>query len=232
MIVSTKIAKLFKDCGFVNIDYLVENKINVSPSKILNALNRDWRRGIKPLSMLNKDDPIFGFNDIGGTENSTLSYIGMACKYPLTESGRIMSITAYVKLEANGNLKAGLYADVVGVPTNLLSQSGAVGVGLTFSWVDFDIVDYVASPADYWLAWIADQVHYYRYDAGDVNQGACHDVVYPDFPNPFGSVTPHDEKMSIYATYTSWTGKISGVTNPARVMGVAAGDIAKVKGVS
>lgn len=35
-----------------------------------------------------------------------------------------------------------------------------------------------------------------------------------------------------YATApTGWTGKISGVTNPAKVMGVAAANIAKVKGV-
>lgn len=50
---NTKIAKMFKHPGFVNIDYLVENKLETNPSKILNILNRDWRKRVKPLSMFN-----------------------------------------------------------------------------------------------------------------------------------------------------------------------------------
>ena len=41
--------------------------------------------------------------------------------------------------------------------------------------------------------------------------------------------------MSLYGTgeeaVVGWTGKISGVTNPAKIMGVEVGNIAKVKGV-
>lgn len=44
------------------------------------------------------------------------------------------------------------------------------------------------------------------------------------------------EDFSIYCDYTAavvgWTGKISGVTDPAKVMGVAVADVAKVKGVA
>lgn len=35
-----------------------------------------------------------------------------------------------------------------------------------------------------------------------------------------------------YPPPAGWTGKISGVTNPAKVMGVDVANIAKVKGVS
>lgn len=39
-------------------------------------------------------------------------------------------------------------------------------------------------------------------------------------------------KLEIVYTPPGWTGKVSGVTNPAKVMGVSAANIAKVKGVS
>lgn len=41
-------------------------------------------------------------------------------------------------------------------------------------------------------------------------------------------------QLSVYGTSApaGWTGKISGVTNPAKIMGVAVGSIAKVKGVA
>ena len=40
---------MFKHPGFVNIDYLVENKLERNSSKILNILNRDWRKWVKPV---------------------------------------------------------------------------------------------------------------------------------------------------------------------------------------
>jgi len=42
------------------------------------------------------------------------------------------------------------------------------------------------------------------------------------------------DTVSLYATGTEpgWTGKISGVTNPAKIMGVSVANISKVKGVS
>lgn len=41
-----------------------------------------------------------------------------------------------------------------------------------------------------------------------------------------------DDIFSLYgAAAPGWTGKIAGVTNPAKVMGVAVADIAKIKGV-
>ncbi len=39
-------------------------------------------------------------------------------------------------------------------------------------------------------------------------------------------------KLTIEYGAAGWTGKISGVTNPAKIMGVAVADIAKVKGVA
>ncbi|GAI34999.1 unnamed protein product, partial [marine sediment metagenome] len=46
MIVSTRIAKMFKHPGFVNVDYLVRKKIDAPISSILNVLNRDWRKWV------------------------------------------------------------------------------------------------------------------------------------------------------------------------------------------
>ena len=40
------------------------------------------------------------------------------------------------------------------------------------------------------------------------------------------------ETIAIQPTAAGWTGKVSGVTNPAKVMGVSAANIAKVKGVA
>ena len=65
---------------------------------------------------------------------------------------------------------------------------------------------------------------------------------YSEFPQNYGAPespwvaaaegTTRD--FSIYVNYTElgWTGKISGVTNPAEIMGVAKADIAEVKGVA
>lgn len=65
--------------------------------------------------------------------------------------------------------------------------------------------------------------HWYK--AGD--NIACTSVVFALVAN---------QSLSVYGTGATapagWTGKISGVTNPAKIMGVAVGSIAKVKGVA
>jgi len=42
-----------------------------------------------------------------------------------------------------------------------------------------------------------------------------------------------DPKPTLYVEYSvGWTGKISGITNPAKIMGIPVADIAKVKGIA
>lgn len=57
----------------------------------------------------------------------------------------------------------------------------------------------------------------------DFNQFYSEDYVGPPTPKP-----------TLYVEYTppAWSGKISGVTDPAKIMGVAVADIAEVKGVA
>lgn len=48
----------------------------------------------------------------------------------------------------------------------------------------------------------------------------------------WGYESAYDLCFYVYGVTVGWTGKISGVTNPAEVMGVAVANIAKVKGVA
>jgi len=60
-------------------------------------------------------------------------------------------------------------------------------------------------------------------------------LTYDSWPDPLipGGTYPNFD-LSIYCTYTplGWSGKVSEVTNPAKVMGVDVANIAKVKGVA
>jgi len=72
--------------------------------------------------------------------------------------------------------------------------------------------------------------------------GATAVASYMEFPQNYGApespwvVNPEGTTLdySIYVNYTltGWSGTISGVTNPAEIMGVAKADIAEVKGVA
>jgi hypothetical protein len=206
VIVSRKISEIFKNCGFVNINYLYRNKIVAQPSKILNIINRDWRRWIKPDVMR---DPTFGYTDIGPW---TITYMGSgrheAFVYNLPEDGQATSITAYIAKQTNGTPvsgKAAIYNIVGGHPYQrvALSQENTSVTG-TWQWYDFPIspgVDLTAG--DYGLLVKLTDTWQFKYYSGTTGQRHYNSDFHPGDPlEVWPGCTGHfDHKMSIYCTY-------------------------------
>lgn len=103
---------------------------------------------------------------------------------------------------------------------------------LTNGWADWKTLNIISggtlAPIDYWLVIFKSEYILLAYKT-ETDKGAWQDVAYNNFPDPW-SPTLVDEKLSIYCTYSPWTRRVSGVSDPAKVMGVA--NISKVKGVS
>lgn len=216
MIVSTKIAKMFKDCGFVNIDYLVESKLERSPSKILNILNRDWRKWVKPVCMLGDVKTMFDGGGLDPTFGYISPYVGKssvggqqcmwACRFTMPEAGNIMSITAYVK-SYNGTKgsKTVIYADNAGLPASRLALSSEdIALTEVIAWQEYDIL-YSGVNTDYHLTFACEDGGEIGYgNAGGTNQRSIKLISdYTNPPNPFGTPTASaDVNLLIYATYT------------------------------
>jgi len=142
MLISGKIARLFKHPGFVNIDYLIEQKIYVSPSIILNALTRDWRKWRRPAGFNKiqkvKDalDPTFGYETVGSSSEYAGNHI-RGSWFSCPEAGTAISITAYLRAVSHaGACKAALYKKADNTlwreQVKRLSERPPVGILLTF----------------------------------------------------------------------------------------------------
>jgi len=216
MIVSTKIAKMFKHCGFVNIDYLVENKLERNPSKILNSINRDWRKWVKPVCMkpnpktLDPFDPNFGHETI---ETATIisDMTGENIRgtvFTITETGTADSITVALKRGSAGsnNVKCAIYLHS---DLSLVAQTASTSTSLTttLAWYTFDLTTSptLTANTEYILVVWADYTTSNIYGAahmGATNQGHGQYKVYNDFPNPL--VPTHSNfEYSIYCTYST-----------------------------
>lgn len=128
MIVSGKIAEMFKHRGFINIDYLVENKLERNPSKILNIINRDWRKWVKPLCMLDGGDPLdpnFGIESYGASSLNLYGdqIAGNRLDTPV-DMGTLNSISAYV---GRDNPSGGGSSGIKGVVTLRSDLSIVIG---------------------------------------------------------------------------------------------------------
>lgn len=208
MLVSTKIASLFKYAGFVNVDYLVKNHLYVSPSRILNALDMDWRKWVKPIL-----DPNFGYEIIGSNSVTISSIAGerfYGSVFPCPSAGTADSITCALKRRNNGsdNAKCAIYKHS---DLSLTGQTSEVLTAMTttFAWKTFpfsapkpslSVTDYIPVVwADYTTDWIA-----LAYNGGDVDQGHYSEhQVYGAFPDPWAPEPFHNNnKYSIYCTYT------------------------------
>jgi hypothetical protein len=215
MIVSTKIAKMFKQCGFVNIDYLVKNRLETNPSKILNVLNRDWRKWVKPVCMLDGGglDPNFGYETAGGTEKSCLNRI-TGSVFTTSESGTADSITAYIRATDPYYSEYGRYKYAIYKHSDLslvgVTEEGVVpGGGFADAWKTLNFTEpkpsLTASIEYILVSWGLPgpqtdvEMHY---NAGDVNQGHYQSLAYDTFPDPLVP-THENNKYSIYCTYTA-----------------------------
>jgi len=214
MIVSTKIAEMFKHCGFVNVDYLVENKLERNPSKILNILNRDWRKWVKPVCMkpnlksLDPNDPNFGYTTAGGSYVTRAERI-IGSVFTITEAGTADSITAYVDETYTRTYKYGIYKhDDLSFVGETESRTPAGGVAKVWRTLYFSAPkpSLEANTAHI----LVSKAHKYGgniyYDAGDTDQGHYQAISWSDgepaWSNPL--VPTHDNnKYSIYCTYTT-----------------------------
>lgn len=234
------------------------NKINLQKEGVVgkapNLLFFDWKDLVKAKKHLSYDsethtltvhdvpktfrlDPTFGKTDVGGAHSTFNPNIVIVIgPFTLSEAGDVTKISIYgYGYNAAINVKAVIYD---GSPTNRKGISAETSVPSNIAdWYDFTFSPAISlSAGDYYLGWNnegpAGFVVYHDTVSGVLNFKIS---TYPVFPDPFGTPDGNlDDECSIYATYTvaGWTGKVSGVTNPAKVMGVAAANIAKVKGVA
>jgi hypothetical protein len=206
MLVSTKIAAMFREPGFVNIDYLKENKLDIPASKILNILNRDWRKWVKPLcmqpSLKSISDPTFGYTTIGSTYTSSLKDWYRGSKYALAEAGTADSISVYIRASSGTiTVDSAIYNTSFARQGDILSLSG---VDTTPAWRTLNYVTHPSlAAADYWL--IAGSTvggYLFNRDDGETNQGVAENSYgltnFCLYEKYYGTW-----KFSIYCTYTS-----------------------------
>ena len=204
------IAKMFKNCGFVNIDYLVRNRLETKPSKILNILNRDWRKWVKPVCMLDGGglDPNFGYETIGTAGYDTLEDGIYGSVFTIAEDGTADLIKAAIRCTVEAKkMKCAIYKHS---DLSLVGQTEEVLVPVTdpANWITFNFTapkpSLTANTAYILVAWSYSSVGYARlsFDAGDANQGHWQLLTYNGFPNPLNPGHA-DFKYSIYCTYTT-----------------------------
>ena len=184
-------------------------------------------------------DPNFGYETKGGMGKTLLSgnQYGGGHAYSPAGSGSVDSITAYLDYNESAYLRLGLY----GTDDALIGQTDEWLI--TLGWDNWKTIAAeglfsVVEGTNYYFAvgesakvniYHDDGDFEYKYESVGWAEGSS-------FENPWVgySTSAFKDKHSIYGTYSpaGWTGKISGVTNPAEVAGVAAANIAKVKGVA
>jgi hypothetical protein len=202
MIVSTKIAKMFKECGFVNIDYLVRNRLETNPSKILNILNRDWRKWVKPLCMFDGGglDPNFGYETQGASSQDITDRI-TGSVFTCPEAGTATSITFYNDGTTGVTYKCAIYkhSDLSLIASSSASTSAGTSWNTISISASLEATDYIL------VVWSASYIGPIRltYDAGATNQGHYQTKTYNgNFPNPLVP-THENRKYSVYCTYTA-----------------------------
>jgi hypothetical protein len=206
LIVSRKIAEMFKQPGFVNIDYLVKNKLEKNPSKILNILNRDWRKWVKPVCMRDDGDsldPNFGYKTKGDAyETERHELIGSWFSCP--EAGTANSITVFLNWQSgNPKVKYGTYKKSDGALVDYTEEWT-----VTNNWVDWKTLNIIWGGAlvatDYWLiAWFSGYDVGFQLSFDVANKGAYMDQTYGSFPSTFVPGSYDNHKHCIYCTYTS-----------------------------
>ena len=170
----------------------------------------------------------------GGTANCSTFTPNTVYGFPITITGNGNVTTIGVNWcgTQTGNVRVALYSAGVGKPANLLTESASVAMVAAVGWQDIAVAAYAIVAGSYWVA---------------IQLGASKDVYYDLTGNsiytksygPFDAVWsagsseyPSGVQFNMRVTYLAgWTGKISGVTNPAAIMGVLVANMATAKGV-
>lgn len=189
-------------------------------------------------------DPNFGYELIGGlTQNPHGRITGSVFTCPA--AGTAISITAYYS-GSSTYVVSSKHAIYLHSTLARLAVSASAAKGVVAEWKLHNLTTTPAllAATDYVLViWTggtpggpSNPAFYYADGDGPDpgNQGHYQDLAYDSFPNPLVPTGHEDKKYSIYCTYTvpGWTGKISGVVNPAEIAGVAVANVASVKGVA
>jgi len=179
------------------------------------------------------DSEIFGFNEIGDTSGDYAANLLKGSWFSCPSAGTTSKITVYHNRAYGYYYKSAIYrkSDNVKVAeTNELT--GVTGA----AWYDYTVVTDVTAQ-DYWLYnWnnngYSSKLHYWDVVA---DKGGLDEETYNGWPTPHVP-TVVAKQYSIYCTYepsvSGWTGKLMGVTDPAKICGVAVADIGKVMGVA
>lgn len=207
-------------------------------------------------------DPNFGLESKGATSAYVDNIAGeFGCKFTAPSAGTLVSMSCYMadNFTETGspptwadlgsevpNWEFAIYEDgVAGVQVDVTNRH--IGNGAeTSGWqtLTFPPVPGIIAAQPYWLysAWEDSNrlfVYIYCDSDGDDRHAYTPGDLYDNWPADLDDddFTVNGTNIwSIYCTYAAappgWTGKISGVTNPAEVMGVAAANIAEVKGVA
>lgn len=193
-------------------------------------------------------DPDFGYTAIGGSSIAIGTYdtsmrAGSAWAMP-APGGTANYIKAYLESEWNPGCKAFINQkdSVAAGQHGQIATKENLGITPGPHWEQFNLANEPLTAAVVYILNVTcdyaaiGETHLY-YDANGAVASYIEYQIYaaPESPwvvNPEGTTLDY----SIYCNYTEavagWTGKISGVTNPAKVMGVAVANIAKVKGVA
>lgn len=171
----------------------------------------------------------------GGTTNHGNSGGGVVYGLPITITGNGTVTTIGVNYfgAGSGNVRVALYSAGVGKPANLLTESATVAMNAGAGWQDIPVTPYAIVAGSYWVAIQFGSARDTYYDSGSFSYyfkayGAF-DAVWSA-----GSTEDTGAQWNMRVTYTAagWTGKISGVTNPAKIMEVDVANIATIKGVA
>lgn len=230
MIVSQRIAGLFKEYGFISLDSLYDwlvTKRLPSTTDILKILSKNPRHYARNVDLNKIDpkwiydeeqgkwiyDPCFGkqtecVGDIGSNTMGTAYDTVWVCRYNLSEDGTVTEISFYCKaVSGTIDVKTVIYDDSATDPNNRKGISDEVaGIDTTFAWEAFPAnISLIAG--DQHLGWNASADGNAKYDSGETDQFSREPSPYssyPNFPDPFG--TPNAQlarAASIFATYTT-----------------------------
>lgn len=144
----------------------------------------------------------FGNTNVEDTSTSGWQNYPGACKFTLSETAIIQSITLYVNA-GYGDIRLAIYDDDAGDPGALQCETASEATDAGWNTLN-TATNPTLSPGTYWLAWhIANDGENIRNKAGTSNQLAYRFHEYGAFPDPFTPEWYADEEYSIYSTYTT-----------------------------
>lgn len=195
-------------------------------------------------------DPEFGYHGAdpnGALLTRSISGVIAGSEYTPVSGGEGQSITAAIKQAFGdwaGKIKCALYyASDKTLVANGVTEERTIDLTDTATWYVFNFLGtkptIVNGTAYIIVAWAEPPIDSVRamlvadYQ-DDPIIGWDHSHAYNGFPSPV-TLVGNADRIYIYCAYgavAGWTGKISGVTDPAKIMGVDVANIAKVKGVA